>query len=206
MLNSKHRAYFDFENEESIAQPNWDLHKGKPEYRIMSYEFGYEAGSIGRLLTKEEWEKREAWKAFSRNEEYRKKRWLDYDGLAWCSLGGGPNSVTYQKPLTDYWGQAKIAFYAVKMAFQPVLAGSKNVDAVYGPGDAIPVVAMNLGDSRQVDVVVTIKSLDGTPVAEKRYSAMLPAGRTATDLPAFKPEVPRPGYYVIEYEIVDRTR
>jgi hypothetical protein len=206
MLNSKHRAYFDFENEETIGQPNWNLHKGKPEYRIMSYEFRHNAGSIGRFLTTDEWEESQAWQAFSGYEAYRKKRWLDYDGLAWCSLGGGPNTVTYQKPLTDYWGEAKIAFYAVKMAFQPVLAGSKNVDMVYGPGDAIPVVAMNIGDSRQVDVVVTITDMDGTQVAEKRYSAMLPAGRTATDLPAFKPEVPRPGYFAVEYEIVDRTK
>jgi hypothetical protein len=66
---------------------------------------------------------------------------------------------------------------------------------------------MNLGDSRRVDVVVTIKTLDGTPVTEKRYSGVtLPAGRTATDLPAFKPAVSRPAYYVIEYEVVENTR
>ena len=117
-LNSKERAYFDFESEESAAQPNWNLRKGKPSYQIKSYELEYDEGSIGRQLTVDEWEASQAWQAFSGFEAYKKKRWLDYDGLAWCTLHGGGNTATYEKPLIDYYGYAKLGFYAVKMAFQ----------------------------------------------------------------------------------------
>ena len=41
-LASKDKAYFNFEHEESIGQPNWDLCKGKPWYLLQSYEWGYD--------------------------------------------------------------------------------------------------------------------------------------------------------------------
>ena len=48
-LNSKTHAWFDFENEESIGQPNWNLRKGKPMYKMYSYEIDEaDEGSIGR--------------------------------------------------------------------------------------------------------------------------------------------------------------
>ncbi|MCC5931393.1 MAG: hypothetical protein JJU28_19250, partial [Cyclobacteriaceae bacterium] len=138
-LASTERAYFDYESEESIGQPNWSLHKGKPQYKIQSYEFYYDENSIGRILNTDEWRESQAWQAMSGYEAYRKKRWLDYDGQTWCNLRGGHNSATYQKPLIDYYGHAKLSFYSIGMVFQPVLAGSKNVDMVYGPEDEIPV-------------------------------------------------------------------
>ncbi len=87
-LNSKERAYFDYESEESAGQPNWDLRKGKPSYQIKSYEYVYDIGSIGRQLKVDEWRASQAWQAFSAYEAYRKKRWHDYDGQAWCTLHG----------------------------------------------------------------------------------------------------------------------
>jgi hypothetical protein len=198
-LNSPHRAYFDFESEESGAQPDWRLHQGKPEYQIRSYERDQDR-SVGRELTFAEWRQSQAWQAMSGYEAYRKKRWLDYDGMVWCTVDGGGNTATYEKPLTDYYGQAKIAYYAVKMAFQPVLAGSRNVDVAYGPADKIPVVVLNLGSARTVDVAVRVSTIGGAEVARKAFSAVnLPAGRTATDLPALQFHLPSDGFYAFEY-------
>lgn len=205
-MASKVRAYFDFESEESAAQSNWNLHRGKPQYQQKSYEFYYDKGSIGRELSVEEWEESQAWQAFSGYEAYRKKRWLDFDGLAWCNLRGGPNTATYQKPLIDYYGHAKMAFHAVRMAFQPVLAGSKNVDLVYGPSDAVPVVVMNLGEARTVNVTVTMETVEGMTVESKTYTRVfLPAGRAAVDLAPFRPKRPANGHYVVRYEVTPAT-
>ena len=43
--------------------------------------------------------------------------------------------ATYQKPLIDYEGVAKLAFYAHATVFQNTFACSDNVDVVYGPAD-----------------------------------------------------------------------
>lgn len=201
-LNSKHRAFFDFESEESAAQPNWNLRKGKPGYQVMSYEWGYDKGSIGDHLTTDQWLLSQAWQAFSGFESYKKKRWLDYDGLAWCCLRGGGNTATYQKPLIDYYDHAKLGFYAVKMAFQPVLACSRNVDLVYGPSDVVPLVVMNLGGEKKVDVKVDVKTPSGEIVLSKTFPGIvLQKGRTFKDLELVIGQKLRPGYYVFEYNV-----
>lgn len=202
-LNSKERAYFDFENEESIGQPNWKLRKGKPSYQIKSYELKYDVGSIGRELSVDEWQESQAWQAFSAFEAYKKKRWLDYDGLAWCTLHGGGNTATYQKPLIDFYGHAKLAYYAVKMALQNTLAGTHNVDMVYGPEDKVKPVIMHLGNEMVVDLVVNIQDLNGNVVASEKYvNVALESGRTVKTLAEFKPNV-EDGYYILIYKIVN---
>jgi hypothetical protein len=201
-LNSPDRAYFDFESEESIGQPNWNLRKGKPSYKIQSYELTYDLGTIGRMLTVDEWEASQAWQAFSGFEAYKKKRWLDYDGLAWCTLHGGGNTATYQKPLIDYFGYAKLSFHAIKMAFQPTLAGSHNVDIIYGPDDQIEPVIMHLGNAVKVNLIITIKDSGGKIMDKKNYqNIILKEGRTSTVLDSFQPKV-QEGYFVIHYKVV----
>jgi hypothetical protein len=39
------------------------------------------------------------------------------------------------KPLVDALGHKKLSWYAHRMGFQQLLAGSDNVDIVYGPSD-----------------------------------------------------------------------
>jgi hypothetical protein len=201
-LSSAERAYFDFENEESIGQPNWLLARGKPEYKIKSYEWGYDEGSIGRELTFEEWEESQAWQAFSAYEAIRKKRWLGYDGFAWCTLRGGGNNGTYMKPLSDYYGHGKIAFYTVAMAYQKLLAGSGDADIVYGPEDEIKPIVLNVGPGYVCRLTVTVRTLDGAIAARRTYdNIVIPPGKTVTKLPGFRPEVMRERYYAVEYEI-----
>lgn len=203
-LASTDRAYFDYESEESIGQPNWSLHRGKPQFKIQSYEMYYDIYSIGRQLTTDEWRESQAWQAMSGYEAYRKKRWLDYDGQTWCNLRGGHNTATYQKPLIDYYGHAKLSFHSIKMVFQPVLAGSRNVDMVYGPQDEIPVVVMNLGNEKNVNVYAIIKDENSNEIHREEWiDIVLPEGRSFTDLTAFKPAVPANAIYTVEYIVTE---
>ena len=199
-LNSEDKAWFDFESEESAGHPNQDLRRGKPYSGYRSYEVRYDDETIGRRLASAEWRESQAWQGFSAFEAYKKKRWLDYDGQIWCTLHGGGNSATYEKPLIDYLGHSKIAFHTVRMAFQEVLAGSGNVDIVYGPEDAIPVVMMNLGNEKPVTLTVRVKNLNGEILQEKKYrNVVLPAGRTVRKLGDFTPEFKDEGFVLIEY-------
>jgi hypothetical protein len=203
-LDSKERAYFNFEHEESIGQPNWNLAKGKPWYRLQSYEWEYDIGSIGRNLTADEWLESQAWQAFSAFESMKKQRMLDFDGFSWCCLHGGPNSATYKKPIIDYLGHVKLSWYINRMALQNVLAGSGDVDVVYSPGDRIRPMVLNLGPEQTVSVEIMVKDMDGAEVFRKTFdNVTLPGGRTVTDLPAVTPDVPTNAYYAIEYTVTD---
>ncbi len=199
-LDSDERAYFNFEHEESIGQPNWNLVKGKPWYHLQSYEWDYDTGSIGRRLTVEEWQASQAWQAFSAWEAMKKQRFLDYDGFSWCCLHGGANACTYKKPIIDAMGHAKLAFWVNKMIFQNTVAGSNNVDVAYGPEDTITPVVMNLGQEQKITLTVAIKDLDKKIIQSKTYSDInLKPGRTNKVLSAFIPTIEKPGYYQIEY-------
>ncbi|WP_020531262.1 hypothetical protein [Flexithrix dorotheae] len=201
-LESKERAYFNFEHEESMGQPNWNLVKGKPWYKLHSYEWEYDEGTIGRKLNLDEWKESQAWQAFSAWESMKKQRWLGYDGFSWCCLHGGANSVTYKKPLIDYQGHAKLAYWTNKMVFQKNIGGSANVDLVYGPEDEIKPIVIHWGDKKSASLTVIVKTKDGKTIAEKQYNNIEIEGeRGSVELEAFKPTVPEEGFYIIEYDL-----
>lgn len=201
-INSRERAYFNFEHDEIVGQPNWNVYKGKPMYHVMSYEDYYDEGSIGRKLSFDEWKESQAWQAFGAYETICKCRWLDYDGLSWCNLRGGQNTGTYQKCIVDYYGQAKIAYYAHRMAFQDVIACSGNVDVVYGPDDKIPVVILNIGEEKRVTLSIDIVSLDGRVVHSKQFSdIILPEGRSKVDVGNMELPAVEDGIYSINFKV-----
>ncbi len=202
LLDSEEYAFFVFEHGEIIGQHNWDLVKGKPWYLIPSFEWEYDIGSIGRKLEFDEWAESQAWQAFAGYEVSKKFRLYGVDGMLWCPLRGGGNSVTYMKPLIDFDGHAKQSFYSLKTVFQKVLAASDNVDIVYGPDDSILPVVMNLGDAKNVEVIITVRDAHGNEVESKVYkNTFLPAGRSVVVLPEYKPEFPEENCYGIEYMV-----
>jgi len=201
-LNSDERAYFNFEHEESMAQPNWNLVKGKPWYRLHSYEWEYDEGTIGRRLTLDEWLESQGWQAFSAWESMKKQRFLDYDGFSWCCLHGGANTVTYKKPLIDFMGHAKLAWYVNKMVFQPTIGGSADVDVVWGPDDRLKPVIMHWGHDRKADLSIEVKNEAGELIFTKKIEdVQLKQGRNAEFMYAIDIGINKEGYYFIDYTI-----
>ncbi len=201
-IESKERAYFNFEHDESAGQPNWSLIKGQPYYHVASYEDAYDVGSIGRQLTFDEWDASQAWQALIAYESIKKMRLLDYDGFSWCCLRGGPNMATYQKPLIDYDGFAKLAFHAHNTVFQNTFAGSANVDVVYGPGDQITPVIFNLGEARKVSLTAQLQTPDGKIIESKKLGQFsLQGGRTVTQGTPFRFNETPDGAHVVYYAI-----
>ena len=201
-LSAKNKAYFNFEHEESIGQPNWQLAKGKPWYLIHSYEWGYDEGSIGRRLTSDEWRASQAWQAFSAWESMKKQILLGYDGFSWCSLRGGANMGTYQKPLIDNLAHPKLAYYTNKMAFQRTWAASADVDVVYGPADEVRPVIHHLGQKKTVDLVIELKNLKGKTLdREVMKNIELAEGRNITRIKGFRFKSVKDGVYGIQYTL-----
>jgi hypothetical protein len=203
-LAAHDKAYFNFEHEESIGQPNWNLCKGKPWYLLQSYEWSYDEGSIGRKLTAAEWKASQAWQAFSAWESMKKQILLGYDGFSWCTLHGGANSGTYKKPLIDNLRHPKLAFYANKMVFQRTWAASDNVDVVYGPSDLVRPVISHLGKPEKADLLIRLKSLDGKVLDEKKFrNISLEGGHSFTYLDGFRFRNVPEGTYAISYEVTE---
>jgi hypothetical protein len=91
------------------------------------------------------------------------------------------------------------------MLTQPVLAGSDNVDTVYGPADTITPSVFNLGPARVVDLTLTVKTPDGTFVDRRSFAGLhLDGGRTVLRLPAFRPKLPAAGFCVVEYVVTSQ--
>jgi hypothetical protein len=90
------------------------------------------------------------------------------------------------------------------MIFQRVVAGSADVDVVYGPDDSIHPIIMNLGDARSVDMTVVVKTIDGQVIDKKSYQGIeLPGGRSTTELTEFIPKRTEEGPVAVEYMITD---
>ena len=185
-LDAKGLCYFNFEHEESAAQPNWSLARKDPWFEVQSYEWGYEKGSMGRCLQADEWRESQAFQAFSAWESMKIQTLMGVCGFSWCSLESGANMFTYQKPLVDPYYVPKLAFYANKMAFNRMWAASDDVDTVYGPGDVINPVIFNLGDACSVTLTVELCNERGKILERKVFGNInVEAGRSVTRLDSF---------------------
>lgn len=201
-LDARDECYFNFEHEESAAQPNWDLARMEPWYQVQSYEWGYEEGSIGRRLQADEWRESQAFQAFSAWESIKKQILLGYDGFSWCTIESGANMVTYQKPLVDPFGVPKLAYHANAMAFQRIWAGSDNVDTAYGPEDEIRPVIFNLGEARTVTLAAKLCDADGKVLETRKFKRIaVPAGRSVTYLEPFRFSYDGEGCLFVVYEM-----
>ncbi len=202
VLAANDKAYFNFEHEESAAQPNWELHRGKPWYKVQSYEWEYEEGSIGKKLDSDDWRASQAYQAFSAWESMKKQMLIGYDGFSWCTLEGGANMGTYQKPLIDNLGHPKLAYYVNRMVFQPTWGGSDDVDVVYGPADQITPVIHHLGEKMEVDMEVILTTVEGKSLERKRYRGIqLEEGRSVIRLEPFQFKKEVEGTHAVHYVI-----
>ncbi|MBO4642438.1 MAG: glycosyl hydrolase family 2 [Bacteroidaceae bacterium] len=201
-LEAKDLCYFNFEHEESVAQPNWSLARKEPWFEVKSYEWGYFKGSIGQELEIGEWRASQAYQAFSAWESMKMQTLAGVSGYSWCSLESGPNMFTYMKPLVDPFCVPKLAFYANKMIFQRIWAGSDDVDTVYGPDDSIRPVIFNLGEACVVTLTVELQNEKGKTLEKKTFrNIRVPAGRSVTRLDAFRFRNRSEGCRFVVYQI-----
>lgn len=186
-LDAKGLCYFNFEHEESIAQPNWELAKKEPWYQIPSYEKNYEKGSIGRLLGSDEWRASQGYQAFSAWESMKLQTLAGVSGFSWCSLESGPNMFTYHKPLVDPFYVPKLAFHANRMVFQKIWAASDDADTVYGPDDLIRPVIFNMQDACKATLTIELQNEKGRVLERRTFKDIeVTEGRSVTRLDPFR--------------------
>ena len=201
-LDAKDLCYFNYEHEESAAQPNWELAKMDPWYEVQSYEWDCEKGSIGRNLQCNEWRASQAFQAFSAWESMKMQTLAGVCGYSWCCIESGANMFAYQKPLVDPYYVPKLAFHANKMIFARLWAASDDVDTVYGPEDQVHPVIFNLEEACTVNLTVTLKNSNGKVVEKKVFKNItVAAGRSITRLEPFRFKTKSEGCHFIEYKL-----
>lgn len=201
-LDAKDLCYFNFEHEESAAQPNWNLARKDPWFEVQSYEWDYEKGSIGRLLQFNEWRASQAFQAFSAWESMKVQTYAGVCGFSWCSLESGANMFTYQKPLVDCYYVPKLAFYANRMVFGKIWAASEDVDTVYGPGDMVKPVIFNIGDGCVADLTVELRDQRGKTIEKKIFKGVnVEKGRSVTRLEPFRFKSTKEGCRFVVYRL-----
>jgi len=201
-LQAKDLCYFNFEHEESVAQPNWNLSRKEPWFEMMSYEWDYYEGNVGRLLQANEWRASQAYQAFSAWESMKMQILMGVSGFSWCSIESGANMFTYQKPIVDPFYVPKLAFHANRMVFQRLWAGSDDVDTVYGPGDSIRPVIFNLDEACTVTLTIELQNLRGKTLEKKTFrDIQVPAGRSVTRLDAFRFRHASEGTHFLVYKL-----
>ena len=206
-LEARDLCYFNFEHEESIGQPNWELARKEPWFEIQSYEWSYNEGNIGRLLQTSEWRASQAYQAFSAWESMKMQTLAGVSGYSWCTMESGANMFTYQKPLIDPFCVPKLAFYANRMAFQRIWAGSDDVDTAYGPGDSIRPVIFNLEEACKVNLVIELQNEKGRTLETKKFQNVdVPAGRSITRLEPFRFRSNAQGTRFIVYKIYKQEK
>ncbi len=201
-LDAKDVCYFNFEHEESIAQPNWALGRKEPFYKVFSYEKNYEEANVGRRLETSEWRISQAYQAYSAWESMKIQTLLGVCGFSWCSLESGPNMFTYEKPLVDPFNVPKLAFHANRMVFGRLWAASGDVDTVYGPGDSIEPVIFNMDSACRVNLTVELQNERGKVLERKTFKNIdVPQGRSVTRLDPFRFRNSSEGTRFIVYKI-----
>ena len=186
-LDAKELCYFNFEHEESTAQPNWELAKKEPWYQIPSYEKKYEKGNIGRLLESDEWRASQGYQAFSAWESMKLQTLAGVSGFSWCSLESGPNMFTYHKPIVDPFYVPKLAFHANRMVFQRTWAASDDADTVYGPDDSIRPVIFNMEGACKATLTVELQNEKGKVLERRTFKDVkITEGRSVTRLDPFR--------------------
>ncbi len=66
----------------------------------------------------------------------------------------------------------------------------------------MPVIVMNLGESKTVDVRAVVKTMEGEQVAQKEFTGHeLKGGRTVTEIGRWKPDLEPGKYYGFEYYV-----
>ena len=206
-LEAKGLCYFNFEHEESIGQPNWSLARKEPWFEVKSYEWNYSVGNVGREFETSEWRASQAYQAFGAWESMKMQTLAGVSGYSWCTMESGANMVTYLKPLIDPFLVPKLAFYANRMAFQRLWAGSDNVDAVYGPGDSIRPVIFNLGEACVATLTIELQNEKGRTLEQKTFKHVaVPEGRSVTRLDEFRFRNKSEGCRFVVYRLKRETR
>lgn len=182
-----------------IGRQNPNTPEAKEFINKNSYEFNDEKTALGFIFTDEEWEISQAFQALCAAVATKQLRRLGADGMLWCCLTGGANNASYLKPIIDFYGYKKLAFYQLKEAFQDVTAFNENPDLLFHRG--YPLSPIVVGAVKGKKYALRAEFLDETgKVSAVRDFDKYTVKEDNLHFNSWQIELPS-GYYTIRYTV-----
>lgn len=195
LLESKEHAYLVTEYA-IIGRANPNVPEAKEYFNPNSYELPNEK-VLKFKLSNDEYELSQAHQALCALYANKKMRSLDVDGMMWCCLQSGANDGSYLKPIIDFYGYAKFAFYILKDYYRNGYCVI-DCDGPFWNTESVirPLLISNEG---KYFVTVSVEDLDGNKIFKKDYRVNATAWQTPLEVCEWKPE--KAGYYIIQTEV-----
>ncbi len=166
-----------------------------------SYELDDEYFALGYRFADEEWRLSQAFQALCTAVSIKQLLKNDADGMLWCCLQSGANNASYLKPIIDFEGYAKVAFYEMREKFQDTLCFNEEVDVLYPQNYEIKPVVYGVEEGKEYGVTVEIVGEQGV-AAQKRYR--FTAKSSLQRLDGFVLPRVDDGYYTVRYTVEER--
>ncbi len=152
-----------------IGRQNPNTIEAKEFINKKSYELNDELTALGFIFSDEEWELSQAFQALCTAVATKQLRRLGADGMFWCCLTGGANNASYLKPIIDFYGYKKLAYYQLKEAFNEVTAFNENPDVLFHFGYKLRPTVVGANDGGRYALNVEIYDEDERLAAKKTF-------------------------------------
>ena len=195
LFKDKKRAYVVTEFA-VIGRQNPETPEAKEFINKASYELPDEEAALGYIFKDDEWEISQAFQAMCASVDCKQLVKNDVDGMTWCCLQSGANNSSYLKPIIDFMGYTKLAFYSLQEAFQEVVCFNSRPDVLVYNGYKISPVLKTVEKGKKYNVTVSVFSEDDKLLIKKEYLGVKKGALAPFDL-ALKEE----GYYYVRYEV-----
>ncbi len=182
-----------------IGRQNPNVPEAKEYFNDKSYEYGDES-VIGYDFTGDRWLLSQGYQAIAAKYCSKKMLSLGADGLLWCCLTGGANDGSYLKPIVDFYGYPKLAFYALREAFQEGICFQNDVDVLWGKGHKLKPLIVCTPDGKAHSIQTEIYDEKGKVVFSKKWERII-FTRRRIDLPEEEISLQEDGYYKIKFTI-----
>lgn len=199
LLESKRHAYAITEYA-IIGRACPHVPEAKMYFNPNSYELGNEFASLGFWLSDEEYELSQAHQALCALYTNKKMRMLDVDGMLWCCLQSGANDASYLKPIIDFYGYAKFAYYVLRDYYRNNYCAIDCDGPFWNTSTKLKPVL--LAEEGEYHVKVTIADGNGDVVFEREYDAVADSWQTPLEAVALNLE--KEGYYTITTETIQK--
>ncbi len=160
-----------------------------------------EKTALGFIFADEEWELSQAYQALCAAVATKQLRKLGADGMLWCCLTGGANNASYLKPIIDFYGYKKLAYYQLREGFGEVTAFNEKMDVLFHEGYEICPIVVGAAAEKEYALCIEICDENGQTVAKKS----LKKGVMQEDNLRFEAWTPclDSGYYTVRYTVTE---
>ena len=190
LFNANDKAYMVSEYAVIGAQ-NPNTKEAKEFINKASYELPNDKSALGFNFTEDEWELSQAFQSICAKVATKQLIKNGADGMLWCCLSSGANNGSYLKPILDFYGYKKMAYYSLKELFEDGVAFGKDVDVLI-PNDYKFNPFVSVSDYTKLLIEVVDK--DGQVI----YETKMDKG----ELSEFTVPFDKNGYYVIRYTTI----